>query len=584
MTKTIILFLIFSFFTNFISGQNKISILENKLATTTDKNEQTWIKCRLAKLYITENLNKSFEYLDQIKKDIKKNKVDNNFLLEFYETYAEAYYYKLDYKNALNFYKKAFDIAKKQNNSAKADTLLYNMATIYYKKGDLKKSQDKFEELLTKAINQKNTDIQKQLLITLYKITYERKKYKSSVNYLQDFIELQSSEFYNQMQKISILRKKVRNYNLKLKQTQEILEETTTELKQTDSTLQVTMEEKLRLENDTLKKALEIERLAVEKAKKDAQIIKQNLQLKVRQQTIIYLTLILILLLLSGFYIFMLYKRIKKQNILLSEKNKIIKEKNQQIIDSLNYAATIQTAIMPNPEKLKDYFDQSYIFFKPRDIVSGDFYWFMEKSGRIFVAAVDCTGHGVPGAMLSMIGNALLNKIIIEKEIYRPAEILNILHFETLRLIAKNNTGFAQNGMDMVICSIDKYNNDVVFAGAKNKLFALIDGKIQVFKSSFASVGYRPLRQNIKIEFSETKVPAIKGDYLFLCSDGISDQFGIDENGNEVKFNLDRFEKMLLEAQNMSIEEHEKFVINTIKAWQQNVPQTDDMLLITIRL
>lgn len=202
----------------------------------------------------------------------------------------------------------------------------------------------------------------------------------------------------------------------------------------------------------------------------------------------------LLLVTLFASIIFSGYKQKKKANFLLAEKNEIIENKNKDITDSINYAQRIQEAILPAKEIKYRIFPDAFVLFKPKDIVSGDFYWFTEKNGKKIIAACDCTGHGVPGAFMSMIGNAFLNEIVNEKGITTPSEILNQLR-EIIILTLKQNEGENKDGMDISLLCFDEKNSVVEFAGANNPLWFIRNGSFREIEADRQPIGYysRPL-------------------------------------------------------------------------------------------
>jgi serine phosphatase RsbU (regulator of sigma subunit) len=281
---------------------------------------------------------------------------------------------------------------------------------------------------------------------------------------------------------------------------------------------------------------------------------------------------------------------IKQQKEQIEEqRDKVISQQNQ-ITDSIQYAQQIQTAILPEVELLNDYFQDSFIMLRPLNIVSGDFYWIGKKNDHLVFSAVDCTGHGVPGAFMSMLGISFLNKIINENGIVMPSEILNLLRknildvFHQTEEVEKGN----RDGMDIALCSYDIKNEKLYFAGAMNPLY-----QIRNEKDGFKLIEHRPDKMPIAIysimdPFKQQEIELRKGDSLYLFSDGFCDQFG---GSNRKKFMKKHFREMLLSHQNISMSDQYQAYQKILKDWM-NPPddtsisheQTDDILVMGIKL
>ena len=270
---------------------------------------------------------------------------------------------------------------------------------------------------------------------------------------------------------------------------------------------------------------------------------------------------------------------IELQRDLLAKQNKEIRLKNKDITDSIEYAKRIQTAILPLEENIKKYLPESFIFYRPRDIVSGDFYWFAYKNEKIIIAAIDCTGHGVPGAFMSMIGAEILNTIVISQGITDAAEILNLKN-KYIRSALKQDTSDNQDGMDMALCIIDKKKGVLEFAGAKNPLIYITkDGQLHKIRGDRQSIG----------GFQYTKIVSFKKHiikidtpmYFYIFSDGYQDQFG---GPDRQKFMVRNFEKLLASIYHLSMDEQKRILTETLEAWMSDLSQTDDILVIGFKL
>jgi len=270
---------------------------------------------------------------------------------------------------------------------------------------------------------------------------------------------------------------------------------------------------------------------------------------------------------------------LRKEKEKVEEQNKIIARKNADITGSIRYAQRIQEAILPVKEKIGEILPESFIIFKPKDIVSGDFYWFAKKNGRVVVAAVDCTGHGVPGAFMSLIGSELLNDIVNNRGISDPAEILKAMHERVVTILKKDEQeSDTVDGMDIALCSINLKTKVLEFAGAGRPLILISNGKIEMIKGDKFPVG---LVIKEKRNYTTEKISMKDGDTMYMFTDGYCDQFG---GAKSEKFMIDRFKKLLLDIQTQKMPGQEKILDDTIEEWIGNNVQLDDILVIGIRV
>jgi len=271
-------------------------------------------------------------------------------------------------------------------------------------------------------------------------------------------------------------------------------------------------------------------------------------------------------------------EEIEATNEMLQESNEQINAKNKSITASITYAKRIQEAMLPLKERINQSLDRYFILFKPRDIVSGDFYWFAEKNGKTIIAAVDCTGHGVPGAFMSMIGSEILTTIV-SQGITQPSLILDMKNDYVQKALKQEQTE-NQDGMDMTLCTIDKERKIVEFAGAKNPLVYIQNGELFQIKGDKQSIGGRKTVKdkpfnNYEISYAEHET------YFYIFSDGFQDQFGGPSNR---KFMVKRLRDLIIEHYTKSMREQEKILNYTIEGWMKDVEQTDDIIVIGFAL
>jgi serine phosphatase RsbU (regulator of sigma subunit) len=270
----------------------------------------------------------------------------------------------------------------------------------------------------------------------------------------------------------------------------------------------------------------------------------------------------------------------KFKNIELANANKLIESKNKDITDSIKYAKHIQEAILPERNYMKQYLQDFFIFYKPKDIVSGDFYWFLEKNGLLFIAAVDCTGHGVPGAFVSIVGGNILNQIVRQNDFTDASEILNSVNTMFNMSIRQTfEESVVKDGMDIVLCVIDKEKMMVNFAGAYNPLYIVRDNEIIIFKGDKFPIGIF-IGDEVK-KFKSQNIPIQKNDVLYLFSDGYVDQFGGNDNK---KLMHKRFRDLIVENSQLPMKlQHYNFEL-FFENWKGNHEQVDDILLIGLRI
>ncbi|WP_218127137.1 two-component regulator propeller domain-containing protein [Catalinimonas alkaloidigena] len=264
----------------------------------------------------------------------------------------------------------------------------------------------------------------------------------------------------------------------------------------------------------------------------------------------------------------------------VKQKNLEIEDKNNKILDSIYYAQRIQRSILPARQRLSSHFPESFVFFKPKDIVSGDFYWFTEKNDHLLVAAIDCTGHGVPGAFMSLIGYSQLNKIVDEMGIVEPTEILKRLDEAVLNVLQQNGRQ-ARDGMDVALCSFHRPSGKLRFAGAHRPLWIVRDGELIEIAADRCGVGIGQLALNSPKQFTPYEIDLEKGDMIYLFSDGFTDQFG---GGSDRKYMVKRFKKFLSSLAHLPADAQYHALGEEFRSWMGGSPQIDDVLVIGMRM
>ena len=373
-----------------------------------------------------------------------------------------------------------------------------------------------------------------ELLSKLYEIHKKLKNYKKANLYLEEMVENKDS-----LEKLSA-KEDITKY---------------------ESEKEFEIQQKL----DSLKYLDEIKIQQAETKAKEEEI---------KTQKIIEGVLFIGILLVIGFLGFV-YKQLnttKKQKV-------VIEEKQQEISDSINYAKRIQDAMMTSSVYLKDTLPKSFILFKPKDVVSGDFYWiYKDQEDNIFFTVADCTGHGVPGAFMSMIGTSLLNEIIIEKEIKDTDKILHEMRAQIIKSLGQEQEGAQKDGMDISLCKLNMKNKTVEFSGAHNSLVHVRDEELKTYRGDHQPVG---LLLGDKKPFTKHKVKLKKNDMLYIYSDGYQDQFG-GEKGK--KYMAAKFKNQLLKISKETEDQQLSLLDKEFSSWIKDYEQVDDVCVMGVRI
>ena len=286
---------------------------------------------------------------------------------------------------------------------------------------------------------------------------------------------------------------------------------------------------------------------------------------------------------------------VRSQTIMLFKTRKLLKEKEQaldliasqkieleirdkNLTDSLKYAQRIQEALLPSEEYFRNHFTDSFIFYKPKDIVSGDFYWIGEKGEKLFIGAADCTGHGVPGALMSMIGMDIIEKAINEDNIEVPSKILSVLDksLEKTFRREKNIGTIIRDGMDIGLCVIDKKKRKLHYAGAFFPLYLIRNDSLIEIKGDKIIIGMNQDGHS----YTDHELDLMEGDIIYIFSDGYADQFGGSENK---KFMYRRFRYVLMTIHRFPVNDQKTILEDNIRTWMGSRTQIDDMMVIGFR-
>ncbi|MCC7332807.1 MAG: tetratricopeptide repeat protein [Flavobacteriales bacterium] len=253
--------------------------------------------------------------------------------------------------------------------------------------------------------------------------------------------------------------------------------------------------------------------------------------------------------------------------------------KNQEITDSIVYARRIQNSILPETSAIQTISQEHFVLYKPKDIVSGDFYWISENEEKVYFAVIDCTGHGVPGAFLSIIVNNLFNKAIHEQNLVETQKILEYIHQELIVSLNKKNNDSGKDGMDVALCSIDKKTRELQYSGANNPLIIVRNGQLIELKPDKMMIGNNLVYTDKQISLNSINL--FKNDMLYLYSDGYADQFG---GPKGKKFKSKRLKSLFLEIFEKSCVKQLQELENTFVEWKSNLEQIDDVCIMGIKI
>ncbi len=484
------------------------------------------------------------------------------------------------FDRALPLFLKSLEIYIKNSDKNGAAICYHNIAEIYRQNGDYAKERDYINKSLElrKLINDKEGIASSTN--ALAKVELREKNYDKAL-VLANESKLMSSNIGNRQSVYNNYKLIAKIYSAKgdyksAYDNQLLYEKLKDSLLSKDALkniadLQVKYEtDKQQREIELLTKENEIKKL--ENSKKESEINKQKI--------IIYA--FVLVLLLIGVFSFFLYKSIaakQKANKKLELAYSQIEEKNKDILDSINYAKRIQKTLLTPESFLKKNLPDHFVYYLPKDIVSGDFYW-MHKlhDGRLFVAVADCTGHGVPGAFMSFIGTSKLNEIIIEKRVTNPGEVLNRLRDEIIKATNPEGKEKSLDGMDINLCLFDFEKLKVEYAGANNSLVIVRDVSLQITKADKFPVGLH--FGEIK-PFTNHQIDLKKGDMVYAYTDGYSDQNG---GPKGKKFKIKALQDLFLTCALLPAVEQKSIIESTYLQWKKEMEQVDDVCVIGIRV
>ena len=494
-----------------------------------------------AKLYYkNRKYNKSIKYFE------KELTVNTNLAKK--EDLAESYYnlgstcLKIDKPNKAKLYfEKSLDISKK----AKFDVMVYA----------------NYEALCTVYNKLKNY----KLALSYYKKmqTIDEQEYNQSIGLFQ-------RKYFEEKQKTNKQQTKIQASNVNLGKTKKELEENNDKLNSYEAELN-------KLEEEIVRKRLQMNSLKVQSMSTDNE---NKEKINYQKNIVIFISIALVVIFLLSLFMYKLFLSKKKMNKNLVTQKDRITEQNFQINNSMYYARKIQNAVLSSNDLLINTFSDNFILFNPREIVSGDFYWFHKEADMFWGAIVDCTGHGVPGAFMSIIGNNLLNSIIREDDVSKPSQLLNRLNQEVKQTLNQNNDGeMSEDGMDMTVVKVDLKEKKITLSLANHTAFIIQNDKISSIEGDIFSIG-DSLSNSVEVSFTDFDFEYNNDTKLYMFSDGFQDQFG---GVNDKKYNQKRMKEKLFEIHKKEFKEQKEILKTDFQEWKGDKAQIDDVLLVGIK-
>lgn len=316
---------------------------------------------------------------------------------------------------------------------------------------------------------------------------------------------------------------------------------------------------------------------AGEKQIQDLKIENQKAELDKDKQQKIFLSIGLVIVLLSGLMFYNRYKITKRQKEIIEQQKNVVEEQKKEIVDSINYANRIQNAVLTDASVWQSISANHFILFKPKDIVSGDFYWAHQVKNKDIWAVADCTGHGVPGAFMSMLANSLLNEIVVEFKVNNAGEILDRLRTKIIAALSKENNQ-QNDGMDIALCVYDRISGELEFSGANNNALLVRDNVIKELKGDKMPVGKYHGEEK---QFTSTRIKLEPNDIIYMYTDGFADQFG---GPKGKKFRYKQLDELLLANHKKDMDTQRQILEQTHLQWKGDLLQTDDICVVGMKL
>ena len=510
-----------------------------------------------------KNYNKALDYFVRAHK-IVQSLQDTSRIIGSLNNIGNVHLARNEDPQAMRYYQESLDLYNALSNRFQAFDPHTNVGNIHFRQGDYDSALYYYQQSLAIEVANENLSGQAQALNNMG-ITYDHlKEYQRASNHLVDALEIAQAikskplimSIYKSLSDTYFNKKEwllAKDYLLLHGMVKDSIynEESNQRISELERSYELEQRER---EIELLKKESEI----------------QQLQLKNNRNSFLAIVFGAAVLLLVAIFYYLKNQSSQKTRALLAVKN-------QEITESIHYAQSVQSAILDQESIVKS-FPESFIFYKPKDIVSGDFYWHSKLNGSDILATVDCTGHGVAGAFMTVIGNSLLNQIVVEDHELSPARILEQLDVKLRQTLKDRQVDISKHGMDIAICRFDKGEKRLTFAGARSDLYTVRDGVLNEIKGDRHTIGEN--LNNDHKAFQQQEITYHENDLFYLTSDGFADQFG--EKPNK-KFMKKKFKQLLISLYETPLSRQENILEKALEDWQGKMEQTDDILVLGVK-
>ncbi|MCQ2250039.1 MAG: SpoIIE family protein phosphatase [Bacteroidales bacterium] len=563
------------------AGGDDINVLLQNLKAAKSDKDKAEAGLAVTKYYREKNDSRCVTYGLPAVKPATKAKLDlvaaelNGLVGDYY--FANKYY-----KFAVSPLEAEYSIEKRLLKAVLRSQTCYKLGFCYSQLGNNKKAKKYYDESWSLARKLGDKELMNKLTKVLCDVSVAAKDYKSAYEYMNQYFQTETKKFKDENARLSGVN-----------------EEQSQLIVQQDSTIsEITLQnEILEQSRQLLAQRLENQQLKLKNTEQELKIEAQQHQIEKDYRIKLAWGVAFVLMLLIAAVLAFVQKRrtnrelsakneeITRKNALIESKNMeisknlaVISEKNRDITDSLTYAGKIQKALLRTFDEQSHMLGDYFVFYAPKDIVSGDFYWCHKLDGKFVFTVGDCTGHSVPGAFMSMLGLSLLNHIVVQQGVCKASSIL-----EMMRSMVKSYLGQTgineepKDGMDMALCVWDMEAGEVDFSGAYNPLLHVRDGELWMHNAVKSPVGIH----NRELPFTDEIVKVQKGDRLFMFSDGYSDQFG---GERQEKFKMGRFKNLIKDTSNLPMTVQADRIRQTYYNWKGDFIQIDDVCVLGVEI
>lgn len=519
----------------------------------------------------------NYEKVLEISRQLNKT----NGILNALDNMGADYIPLHDTAKSHQFLNEAYELCVKQGNEGMKARVMQHLAMLFHEKKDASRSEHFYVEAM--HLYEKNNNIEglSAVYTNLGVLYQEQQRYVEAIHVIDKSIAVFKQiglkpELKIAYQNLSICYAGTKNFYKAYAYS--ALYAALNDSLNNEKTTELIADMEAKYENDKKEKELALKNSQL--SKKELEIREQNLQKLFFAGGAALLLLVGILLYRGNSQKKKANDQLKAQKDEIVQQKAIIEDKNKDITDSIKYAKRIQEAILPPPATVSKLLNDHFIFYAPKDIVSGDFYWVEKKDDLIFFAVADCTGHGVPGALMSVVCSGALGKAVKENGLSQPAAILDFISQNinsTLR--QKDASSTLRDGMDVALCAYDPRTQQLEYAGANNPLYLLRNGELSSVTATKQPVG--SAMDDLVKPFANNSLQLQKGDTLYLFSDGYADQFG-GPQGKKYKYS--RFQKFLIGNNSLPMAQISEKLAKEFAAWKSDYEQVDDVCVMGVRI